>query len=131
MNKNKYSYFVSILTLVITFIFVITQIILKTTDYELWWFLSVIVFPIIIYTSYMSTNRNRVLSYFLALLNDILCFIVPYFVYHFFIALSFWNDDSETIAVLSLMIAVKIFIAVVFAIIYTINHFYTHKSHSE
>ncbi len=142
MDKQKICYFISFITLIITTLFIILEIVFGENEnsffiYYIFDYMCVIFFPLLLYWSYLLSKRNKIFAFVLALLNDYTCFVLNIIMYHYTTDFEF-VDDIETQGIIIIMIITKIIFTIIALIIYSIvlvylpwkrNHLEKKKSH--
>jgi hypothetical protein len=115
--KNLKCYITSGLTLILTAIITFSPIMSRNEEITLLLITLIFAFPIAIYISYLYSNINKLHAFFIAFLNDFLCLAIP-------LGYSFANHKSSSLEMLItiIILGIRIFIALIFAVIYFVKH---------
>lgn len=128
MTESKVPYITRIIFIAVTFILAIVLIV-EYSNPSLdgirrdWFVLSILLFPLVLHGTHLCNPVNNKRSYLYAILVDIICFLVPLFLTGFIN-----SDDEKTVDVTFDLIKVKLFITIVFAVIYSIVYIIKKKN---
>ncbi len=122
MLKQKAPYIMRVIYIVITCILTIVMIVVNFNPsldrlrphIQLPWFVSsIFLFPLALHVTHLCIPVNIKRSYFYAMLVDIIYFLAPLFLTEFI-----YSDDEKTTYVTFQIIKIKLFITIIFAVIY-------------
>ena len=85
--------------------------------YLLRWLFTVLIFPLILYSSYLVSKINKLIAFVAAAIIDFGCFLVLSFLYHYQTSFRYWHH-TETMGLFVGMFLVKLFLFVVFLLVF-------------